>query len=134
MIRRSRNLRVAAIVAVVLFVLINAGGVVYAVARGELIHAMIHVGLLLVAAYPISRLARWREYDLAWRGGRSATSVSPDDSDARLARIEQSVDAVAIEVERIGEGQRFVTQLVAERGAPRAPGVRAAEVAEGKAQ
>ena len=27
-----------------------------------------------------------------------------------------SIDAVAVEVERIGEGQRFVTQLLAERG------------------
>jgi hypothetical protein len=33
----------------------------------------------------------------------------------RLARIEQAVDAMAIEVERIAEGQRFVTRLMAER-------------------
>ena len=32
---------------------------------------------------------------------------------ARIERIEQAVDAVAIEVERISEGQRFVTQLLA---------------------
>ena len=33
----------------------------------------------------------------------------------RLARIEHAVEAIAIEVERISEGQRFVTKLLAER-------------------
>ncbi|MGH7719217.1 MAG: hypothetical protein ACREON_10275 [Gemmatimonadaceae bacterium] len=33
----------------------------------------------------------------------------------RLARIEQSVDTMAIEVERISEGQRFTTKLLSER-------------------
>lgn len=32
----------------------------------------------------------------------------------RLERIEQAVDAVAIEVERISEGQRFTTKLLSE--------------------
>ena len=36
--------------------------------------------------------------------------------DARFDRLEQAMDAVAIEVERIAEGQRFVTKLLAERG------------------
>src|SRR5216117_139685 len=36
----------------------------------------------------------------------------------RLERIEQSLEAVAIEVERISEGQRFTTKLLSEgRGA-----------------
>lgn len=35
--------------------------------------------------------------------------------DARLARIEGAVDAIAIEVERVGELQRFVARL---HGAP----------------
>ena len=38
----------------------------------------------------------------------------------RLERIEQTVDAIAIEMERMGEGQRFVTKLLAER-APSGP-------------
>ncbi|MHB0948354.1 MAG: hypothetical protein ACYC3Q_11545 [Gemmatimonadaceae bacterium] len=33
----------------------------------------------------------------------------------RLARIEQAVEAVAVEVERISEGQRFTTRLLSER-------------------
>ncbi len=36
-------------------------------------------------------------------------------SDARLQRIEQAVETMAIEIERISEGQRFVTRLLAER-------------------
>ncbi len=38
----------------------------------------------------------------------------------RLSRIEQAVDAIAVETERISEGQRFTTRLLAERreGAP----------------
>jgi hypothetical protein len=35
-------------------------------------------------------------------------------SDERLERIEQAVDAIALEVERISEGQRFTAKLLAE--------------------
>ena len=35
----------------------------------------------------------------------------------RLQRLEQGVDATAIEVERIAEGQRFTTKLLTERAA-----------------
>jgi hypothetical protein len=40
----------------------------------------------------------------------------------RLNRLEQSVDSVAVEVERIGEGQRFMTNFFTEKGGPRAIG------------
>jgi hypothetical protein len=43
--------------------------------------------------------------------------VGPGDMTARLERIEQAVDAIAVEVERISEGQRFTTKLLADRGA-----------------
>jgi hypothetical protein len=33
----------------------------------------------------------------------------------RMTRIEQAVDAIAIEVERMSEGQRFTTRLLAEQ-------------------
>jgi hypothetical protein len=35
----------------------------------------------------------------------------------RLTEMQQSLDAVAVEVERIAEGQRFATKLLAERAA-----------------
>ena len=38
--------------------------------------------------------------------------------EARLDRIEQAVEAIAVEMERVGEGQRFVTKLLAERPTP----------------
>lgn len=44
----------------------------------------------------------------------------PHEVQTRLERIEQAVDAIAIEVERMSEGQRFVTRLLAERGGDRA--------------
>jgi hypothetical protein len=36
-------------------------------------------------------------------------------SDERLARVEAAVEAIAIEVERISEGQRFTTRLLTEQ-------------------
>jgi hypothetical protein len=41
-------------------------------------------------------------------------SISGDVA-ARLQRMEQAIDSIAIEVERISEGQRFTTKLLAER-------------------
>ena len=38
----------------------------------------------------------------------------PSEVAGRLERIEQAVEAVAIEVERISEGQRFTTKLLSE--------------------
>lgn len=39
----------------------------------------------------------------------------PPETAARLERMEQAIDAIAVEVERISEGQRFTTKLLAER-------------------
>ncbi len=44
----------------------------------------------------------------------------PADLTERLGRMEQGIDAIAIEVERVSEAQRFVTKLLAERKAPAA--------------
>ena len=40
---------------------------------------------------------------------------------ARMARVEQIVEATAVEIERISEGQRFTTKLLAERKAVESP-------------
>jgi hypothetical protein len=34
--------------------------------------------------------------------------------EARLGRVEQAVEAVAVEIERIGESQRFLTKVLTE--------------------
>ena len=41
--------------------------------------------------------------------------------EARLAQLMDAVDAIALEVERISEAQRFTARLLAERHAPPAP-------------
>ncbi len=38
----------------------------------------------------------------------------PTEVMSRLERIEQAVDAIAVEVERISEGQRFTTKLLSD--------------------
>jgi hypothetical protein len=47
----------------------------------------------------------------------------PPDSSRRLERLEQGMDAIAVEIERISEGQRFVTRLLSEGHAPPAENV-----------
>jgi hypothetical protein len=49
-----------------------------------------------------------------WRGKPVATTQA-DTMAPRLDRLEQAVEAIAIEIERVAEGQRFVTKVLAER-------------------
>ena len=52
---------------------------------------------------------------LARKWDRQAAVPAPTgDVASRLDRIEQAVDAIAIEVERISEGQRYTNQAIAE--------------------
>ena len=48
------------------------------------------------------------------RGGRRAAPMDFESS-PRLQRMEQAIESIAIEVERIGEAQRFTTKLLSER-------------------
>ena len=51
----------------------------------------------------------------AWRIWKSTPVARAEPTEnARLERIEQAVDAIAIEVERVSEGQRFVTKLLSD--------------------
>jgi hypothetical protein len=75
----------------------------------------------LTAISVISILGIWMPLAIAgavtmlrrWAHAKPAPAVL--ENAARLERMEQAIDAVAIEVERISEGQRFVTQLMAKR-------------------
>jgi hypothetical protein len=58
--------------------------------------------------YALTRRRRWG------RGSRSAPALQDGESAQRLARLEQGMDAIAVEVERISEGQRFVTKLLSD--------------------
>ena len=44
----------------------------------------------------------------------------PSDVSARMERMEHAIDAIAVEIERISEGQRFTTKLLAETRQPEA--------------
>ncbi len=48
---------------------------------------------------------------------RKAGSQLPADISSQLAQLNQSVDAIALEVERISKGQRFTTRLLSEQRA-----------------
>jgi hypothetical protein len=47
----------------------------------------------------------------------AALPAGNGEQNARLARIEAAVESIAIEVERISEGQRFTTKLLSDRAA-----------------
>ena len=52
-----------------------------------------------------------------WKRRAKAGPVTTGADSPRLQRVEQAVDAIAVEVERISEGQRFVTKLLSESAA-----------------
>ena len=58
-----------------------------------------------------------------WRRSTKVITTFPKELADRLMRVEQSVEATALEVERIGEGQRFMTKLFTE--GPQAQALRA---------
>jgi hypothetical protein len=65
-----------------------------------------------------------------WRRAAVVSPQIPRELNERLARLESSVESVAIELERVGEGQRFVTNLFIEHGPPHALGAGAMEPIE----
>jgi hypothetical protein len=72
--------------------------------------------ILFVLAPIAIGFGRW-----LWRqsSGPRAPGTSPStspDTTQRLQRIEHAVDAIAIEVERVSENQRFLTRVLTERG------------------
>ncbi|MEO7711721.1 MAG: hypothetical protein ABIV10_02240 [Gemmatimonadaceae bacterium] len=69
---------------------------------------------ILVAILPIS-LAYARRI---WRRSAAAVSSLPQEVVDRLTRLDHAVDSIAVEVERIGEGQRFMTRVLSSKGEP----------------
>jgi hypothetical protein len=75
----------------------------------DIVHAFFATIAIIAIGMPFARvLARRLER-------RAVTPPVPSDVVARLERIENAVDSIAIEVERISEGQRFTAKLLAER-------------------
>ena len=55
---------------------------------------------------------------MMWRRANNPPSPRPilnDDTAQRSIQMQQSIDAMSLEIERISEGQRFVTKVLAER-------------------
>ena len=90
--------------------LLSLGNVVavwFAARPAEATHATIHALLAVLFGVGAQRLMARRQ--LASRG-------QPAIGDERERQLEQAIDAIAVELERVGEGQRFVTKLLAEHG------------------
>lgn len=94
-----------------------------------LLMSVVVSGVSLLVGILLGRAAGWHEERSRWES-RIAHSVLDghvigdlgnsrrSGLDARDDRLEQAIEAIAIEVERVSEGQRFVTRLLAERGQP----------------
>lgn len=68
-----------------------------------------------VAIVAVGSYASIKATNRIWGKDRSASPRELDDMRQRLEQLQQSMDSVAIEVERISEGQRFTTKLLSER-------------------
>jgi hypothetical protein len=77
---------------------------------GKVIVALSFFGTLTYILRLLILRAPWPTRD----DSRTAAGVVVDGD--RMTRLEQAVEAIAVEVERISEGQRFTTKLLAERG------------------
>ena len=87
------------------FIAINVAGGLYAAATGEPMHAAVHAVLLIlgIAAYS------------SFRVRRPDADALPTETTERLKHLEQSLDALAIGVERVGEAQRYQTKILDEK-------------------
>jgi hypothetical protein len=78
---------------------------------------------LFVAIFPLS-IAYARRI---WRRSAAAVSALPHDIVERFTQLDQAMESIAVEVERIGEGQRFITRVLSEQGSRAALGEGAAK-------
>ena len=87
--------------------IVNVGAVWFAALPAEPWHATIHALLGVLFGVGAQRLMSRRQLS-----SRAQVGIEDD----REQRLEQAIDAIAVELERVGEGQRFVNKLLAERG------------------
>jgi len=90
----------------VLFTLANAIAGGFYGARGEIPHGAAHLAAMVFGTW----LVWWLATPSA---AKAQASLAP--ADARLEQLQQSMDAVAVEVERISEAQRYSAKLKSER-------------------
>lgn len=92
-------------VAAIGFTVINAAGAIYAVVMGEWNHAMVHGGLL------VGGFAAWQVFPRK----ESVQPAQGEVDETRLDSLQESVDSIALNVERMGEAQRFHEKLLKKR-------------------
>jgi hypothetical protein len=80
---------------------------------GDPTKAVVAVVFFVSAAYTITTI--FRAWAMKSESPRRALESDGSASDERLKRLERAVDAIAVEVERISEGQRFTTKLLSEQ-------------------
>lgn len=91
----------------------------------EAVVAMMALAMVTAVVLPVSlAIARRMQNKIS----APAPHEMSAELDERLHRMEQAIERVAIEVERVGEGQRFVTQILA--NAPARPLASSASGAE----
>jgi hypothetical protein len=78
----------------------------------DVAEAIAVVGVIFMFVFVLPMSIAWARR--IWRKHAVTISLTPEMTQ-RLDGIERAVEATALEVERIGEGQRFVTQLMASR-------------------
>lgn len=77
------------------------------------------IPILAIAIVPIMVIGLPIARAYVRRVERESTAPPPQlsaDIAVRLERMEQAIDSIAVEIERISEGQRFTTKLLADRG------------------
>ena len=73
--------------------------------------------LTIVAVFASTMVGLFFAARILWnRTSRSALPATRVDDD-RFPRLEEAVDTIAVEIERISEAQRFAAKLLLERGA-----------------
>jgi hypothetical protein len=82
-----------------------------AVLMMAIVASAVVMGIRLIA----NAVLRHKELEM-----RTEQQLSPV-SDERMARLEMAVESIALEVERISEGQRFTTKLLSDAAKQMAP-------------
>lgn len=75
----------------------------------------ISIAFFLTVAFIIVGLPLARAFARRMDRRGAGTSQIPGEVTAQLTQLNQAVDAIALEVERISEGQRFTTRLLSEQ-------------------
>jgi hypothetical protein len=96
--------------AATIFTVVNVAGAGYAAAMAEGPHAGLHVVL--------GALGLWWMWRVVAPYIPSSDALALGESE-RVEQLQQSVDAIAVEIERIGEAQRFTAKLEQERATSR---------------